>query len=51
METKTPMDLANGNKNPNVIGQLKPIPQFNDKNENFWLFNKILMPNGSQNPN
>ena len=31
METKSPMELANGNKKPNVIGQLKPIPQFNHK--------------------
>ena len=29
---KNPMELPNGNKNLNVIGQLKPILQFNDKN-------------------
>ena len=38
METKTPIELANGNKNPNGnqnpngIGQWKPNPQFNHKN-------------------
>ena len=32
METKTPME-TNGNQNPNGIGQWKPKPQFNHKNQ------------------
>ena len=39
METKTPMEFSNGNENPNGnqnpngIGQWKPKPQFNHKNQ------------------
>ena len=55
METKIPMELANGNKNPNVIGQLKQFPNLIIKINNFDYLPKpipkIPMPNGNQNPN
>ena len=44
MENQTPMELANENPNPNRIGQWKPKPQFNHKNQIILIIYQNLYP-------